>query len=174
MIHDLVAAMGVPVREGSTEGIGTLIGDPPGGHAESVIVDGAPCVAQLRDDPGPSLVEDLLHEACHLVIGPRSLDEEIETGLIVYQWALAQELDPLERRWIRQALSQYGFWWTDEAGGQRIEIGLDDEVFASKEWLDGEDLATGLGLLDRDGKAKLGLGVHADWRTWIDEQKEAS
>ena len=168
-IAELLVAMGVPVLQARPEGRGITIGDPPGCHAESVIVGGVPTVVQCFQAMSPSLVEDLLHEACHLVLGPRSLDEEIESGLIVYQWALAQELDPLQRRWARHALADYGIFWTDSTGRQRSEIGSDDEVFASTEWLDMEAQARAFGLVDAQGKPKLGLGVHADWREWIAE-----
>jgi len=97
------------------------IGSPPG----AVCFDLSGALYVLRY----STSSDVLHEVCHAVLGPDTLKEE--TGLMAYEYACARALlKGNDWKGWRKDFAHYVFDWDDHE-----EIGRDDEVFSSEEWV---------------------------------------
>jgi hypothetical protein len=102
---------------------------------------------------------DVLHEACHAVLGPHTLKEE--TGLMAYEYKVAKSLlkDDDWKQW-RRDFSDYGFDW----GNGNTEIGTSDDVFESEEWINFCEMdAWSRGWLMDDSSPKQFHGIHKDY-----------
>ena len=100
-VLSLCGHFGVPVLlEWPTSGV--TLGTPPTMDAELVLL-GDQLVVYSR---GTGWCEPVLHELCHALTGPGSLDDESE--LMCLQWALMRLLGRSEYTDCRQAFNEYG------------------------------------------------------------------
>jgi len=101
--------------------------------------------------------EEVLHEACHLLCGPESVENEGD--LMVFQWAVIQLLDPEPFRRCRDAFATY----TWDFATRCADVGNDDAMLlADPEWQEIYQALILKGWLDADGKPLL-RGPHPDW-----------
>ncbi len=96
--------------------------------------------------------DEILHEACHLLVGDSSLEEEL--GLMALQWVLIQRLLPFYRNLCRASFADYGL--------TKQNVGQDDSFLDSEDWLEAVDKAKEHGILGSRGDPQV-YGVHPSW-----------
>lgn len=116
----------------------------------------------------PKSVEEVLHEACHLLCGPLSV-KEAEGDLMVFQWAVMQLLDPEPYRRCRDGFADYCWDWTNSISS---DVGDDDAVLlADPAWQEILKTLIARGWISEEGKPLL-RGPHPDWdpkeHVWLD------
>lgn len=156
-LPDLLQTLGAPVvHERPVSAL--VVGHPPGLSAEMLWFDGRLSIYTTpRELYDGRHVDDILHEALHLVAGPRSLDKE--DGLMAFQWAVMAELDPDEYVNARKTFGIYNL-------GRGREVGETDSFLQLKTWATMVAEARRLGLLVGE-RPVWGLGEHPDWAAFV-------
>lgn len=97
--------------------------------------------------------DNVLHELCHALCGPKSLRDE--TALLALQWKLMQALTPRDYRACRQDFGHYIL------GPDRI--GWDDDIFRTEDWWECVCAAKRQGLLTQRGTVRKNLTWKGKW-----------
>ena len=95
--------------------------------------------------------DEVLHELCHALCGPKSLGDE--SALMALQWALMQKLTPRDYKRCRKKFTNYSI------GNGFSTIGAYDDFIHTIAWQRYEQRAFRQGLLTKTGKPSRSLKV---------------
>lgn len=97
--EQIIRALEIPLVVGGVEPPrGTQIGFPPTGWSCLYQECNGPLTVWASKASVGCLI-GAIHEALHAIIGPDSLDEELESGLMALEWGVCQErLRSIRRR----------------------------------------------------------------------------
>lgn len=164
--NQLMGALGVPLVH-VLEHKKKDIGHSPTSDAFLCLIKDKICVYYRK--LGLKYIDPILHEACHAIVGPDSLNDE--GTLMIYQWFLFRELYGEEYIACRKDWGYYQVLYDDDKYDNNNfpwceEIGPTNIFLRQKSWLEDLEKALDQGLVIRKRgiiNPVFGLGVHPGW-----------
>ncbi len=138
-----------------------VIGDPPSTHVALCRIDSQIKIfcSDIDISKRKDIVDLLLHEACHAIVGKESIDNE--DLVMCIQWELMKELLPQEYIMARKEFSMYQYCADSPNYSDTYVIGNSNNDFEETDgWKYYRNICVENGFLNSDYKPIWNLGIH--------------